>query len=78
MAEAFGKDVYLDGVLDRRALASIVFADHEKLQTLNSIVHPLVKASVFLGGPLLRADFTDDPGCDNLGVVAELHLKADF
>ena len=32
----------------------------------------------FGGGPLLRADFTDDPGCDNLGVVAELHLKADF
>ncbi|MBR4440750.1 MAG: dephospho-CoA kinase [Bacteroidales bacterium] len=43
ISEAFGKDVYRDGVLNRRALASIVFADKDKLQLLNSIVHPLVK-----------------------------------
>lgn len=43
ISEAFGKNVYLDGELNRRALASIVFADPDKLQVLNSIVHPLVK-----------------------------------
>ncbi len=29
-----------DGTLDRRALRHIVFADHEQLEALNSIVHP--------------------------------------
>lgn len=39
---AFG-DVFLsDGKLDRKKVASIVFADAQKLQLLNSIVHPAV------------------------------------
>jgi len=41
--EAFGKEVLLpDGSLDRKKLGSIVFADNDKRQLLNSIVHPLV------------------------------------
>ena len=32
----------LDGALDRKKLGAIVFADEEKRQLLNSIVHPLV------------------------------------
>ncbi|MEW5625503.1 dephospho-CoA kinase [Streptomyces hydrogenans] len=42
---AFG-DVVLtgDGTLDRPKLGSIVFADPERLATLNAIVHPLVGA----------------------------------
>ena len=39
---AFG-DVYTDGGLDRRKLASIVFNDPEALQRLNAIVHPAVR-----------------------------------
>ncbi len=40
---AFGEDVLTpDGTLDRPALGAIVFADPEKLKTLNAIVHPLV------------------------------------
>ncbi|MGC9496632.1 dephospho-CoA kinase [Streptomyces sp. WG7] len=45
VVEAFGEDVLAeDGSLDRPRLGSIVFADPEKLASLNSIVHPLVGA----------------------------------
>jgi dephospho-CoA kinase len=43
--EAFGPDVLgADDVLDRVRLGDIVFADQQKLATLNSIVHPRVGA----------------------------------
>ncbi|MEV6837332.1 dephospho-CoA kinase [Streptomyces sp. NPDC051133] len=43
VVEAFGTDVLAaDGSLDRPKLGSIVFADPDKLATLNAIVHPLV------------------------------------
>lgn len=42
---AFGESVLgADGALDRPKLGSIVFADPQKLQILNGIVHPLVGA----------------------------------
>ena len=42
---AFGPAVLgPDGALDRVALGDIVFADEQKLATLNSIVHPRVGA----------------------------------
>ncbi|MFE5492127.1 dephospho-CoA kinase [Streptomyces virginiae] len=42
---AFGEEVLTpEGTLDRPKLGSIVFADPEKLRTLNAIVHPLVGA----------------------------------
>lgn len=43
ISDIFGADIYQNGILNRKALASIVFSNPEKLQTLNSIVHPLVK-----------------------------------
>jgi dephospho-CoA kinase len=43
----FGSDVlHEDGSLNRERLGSIVFADSEKLASLNAIVHPLVRARV--------------------------------
>ncbi|MFG2448969.1 dephospho-CoA kinase [Streptomyces sp. M41(2017)] len=43
VVDAFGEDVLTaEGALDRPRLGSIVFADPEKLATLNAIVHPLV------------------------------------
>ncbi len=43
--DAFGPDVLgADGALDRVRLGDIVFADQQKLATLNSIVHPRVGA----------------------------------
>ena len=42
--DLFGKDAYFkDGSLNRAHLASIVFRDKEKLEKLNSIVHPAVR-----------------------------------
>lgn len=44
VVRAFGAQVLLpDGALDRPALGLRVFADDEALQTLNAIVHPLVR-----------------------------------
>ncbi|MEW6661490.1 MAG: dephospho-CoA kinase [Bacillota bacterium] len=43
LAEIFGQRIILsDGNLDRGALAAIVFNDHEKLEQLNAVLHPLV------------------------------------
>jgi dephospho-CoA kinase len=45
VVEAFGPGVLgPDGALDRAVLGDIVFADKQKLATLNAIVHPLVGA----------------------------------
>ena len=39
--QSFGDHVYPNGVLDRTALASIVFTDPKKLEQLNALVHPV-------------------------------------
>jgi dephospho-CoA kinase len=45
IVEAFGPGVLReDGSLDRAALAKVVFADEERREKLNSIVHPKVRA----------------------------------
>ena len=41
--EEFGNDIYKDSDLNKEKLASIVFSDSDKLQKLNSLVHPIVK-----------------------------------
>jgi dephospho-CoA kinase len=47
IAADFGAEVLqADGTLDRGALAAVVFADEAKLQQLNEIVHPAVKAYI--------------------------------
>jgi len=38
----FGEDTYTDGVLNRKALADIVFSDPARLKALNALVHPAV------------------------------------
>lgn len=40
--DTFGSDIYQDGVLDRSKLGSIVFNNPDKLELLNSLVHPAV------------------------------------
>lgn len=45
IVENFGAEILLaDGELDRAKLGALVFADEQKRQLLNSIVHPLVIA----------------------------------
>ncbi len=39
----FGKHIYIDGQLDRKSLAQIVFNNEEQLALLNSLVHPAVE-----------------------------------
>ena len=43
ISSAFGKEVLDNGSLNREKLAQLVFNNPEKLQKLNSIVHPEVK-----------------------------------
>ncbi|OII67496.1 dephospho-CoA kinase [Streptomyces sp. CC77] len=44
VVEAFGRDVLTpDGALDRPRLGAVVFADPDRLATLNGIIHPLVR-----------------------------------
>jgi dephospho-CoA kinase len=44
--EAFGEEILRgDGTLDRLSLGKIVFADQEKRQLLNSILHPFIIAA---------------------------------
>ncbi|TXD48310.1 dephospho-CoA kinase [Polaribacter sp. IC073] len=42
LTEAFGEETYIENQLNRPYLASIVFNNKEKLNVLNSIVHPEV------------------------------------
>ncbi len=44
---AFGTDILdREGVIDRQALGTIVFASQEKLNTLNQITHPAVRTYI--------------------------------
>ena len=43
VVEAFGPDVLTDGIPDRGKIAAQVFNSPEKLQVLNSIIHPKVR-----------------------------------
>ena len=44
LQEHFGAGIYEDGRLNRQLLASLVFNDPQKLELLNSIIHPLTIA----------------------------------
>ncbi len=41
--KVFGEEVFTDGIPDRKKLSAVVFNNAEKLQQLNSIIHPAVK-----------------------------------
>ena len=43
VVEAFGENSYIEGKLNRSYLAEQVFGNKEKLEKLNSIVHPAVR-----------------------------------
>ncbi len=63
--EAFGAEVFQEnGELDRKKMGAIVFADEEKRQLLNSIVHPLV---IEEQNKWLREKEAEDP--DGIAVI---------
>jgi len=43
MKKLFGENIYKDGLLDKKALADIVFKDKISLEKLNSVIHPKVR-----------------------------------
>ncbi len=65
VVDAFGEEVLaLDGTLDRSRLGSIVFADEEKRQRLNHLLHPFIIARQ---DEILREWETEDPR--GIGIV---------
>ena len=46
LREAFGDTVFDGDVLNRRALGSMVFADSEKREQLNRILHPMIISEI--------------------------------
>lgn len=42
LTRIFGKKIYRQNKLDRERLAALIFNDEEKIQKVNSIVHPIV------------------------------------
>ena len=42
IARSLGKDIIVNGLIDKRKLASLVFGDRQSLNHLNGIMHPLV------------------------------------
>ncbi len=40
--ELFGEDIYIEGCLNRKKVASVVFKDSKILSRLNNIIHPVV------------------------------------
>jgi dephospho-CoA kinase len=83
----FGDSIYTDGVLNRAALAAIVFNDPDKLELLNSLAHPLTiadaaawmqqqKTSYALKEAALLFESGSAAGLDYIiGVDAPLHLR---
>jgi dephospho-CoA kinase len=44
--DQFGKEIFINQMIDRKQLANLVFNDPKKLNILNSIIHPRVKAAL--------------------------------
>ena len=44
LIQYFGQGAYADNILNRRFIAEIVFKDKQKLQLLNSVIHPITIA----------------------------------
>lgn len=90
IVSAFGDSMLaIDGTIDRKKLASMVFSEHEKLHTLNSILHPRVfeefdswKASLPLHNryALAEAALIFESGMDDkvdyvLSIIAEEDIR---
>ena len=43
LKKMFGEDIYMNGRLDRKRLASYIFSDEDLLKKVNDIIHPVVR-----------------------------------
>ncbi|MFR9653084.1 MAG: dephospho-CoA kinase [Rikenellaceae bacterium] len=57
ISECFGRQAYLDGVLNRAYLAEQVFGDGAKRDQLNALVHPVVRADFHSWAERQDADY---------------------
>jgi dephospho-CoA kinase len=65
LVEAFGEDILTaDGTLDRKRLGALIFADPNKRERLNNILHPFIIARQ---DEILNAWEAEDP--DGIGIV---------
>jgi dephospho-CoA kinase len=65
LVDAFGKDILTaDGMLDRKRLGALIFADESQRQRLNHILHPFIIARQ---DEILNAWEAEDP--DGIGIV---------
>ncbi|KAM3720659.1 Bifunctional coenzyme A synthase [Dirofilaria immitis] len=85
IAATFGDHVVQDGVVDRKTLGMIVFADKEKLRMLNDIVWPSLKNKVKEIIAQSKAEFVVidaaillDAGWDNDGTVHQSALWSEI
>lgn len=70
VAAAFGEEILLDnGQLNRPHLASLIFANPEKREKLNAIVHPAVRAR----SQLLREEAVAQQG-ENVTIIEDIPL----
>lgn len=70
----FGTDVLAaDGTLDRGKLRELVFADSNRKQRLETILHPLIRERT-----LTAADQAAAEGCPYLVIVVPLLVETDF
>lgn len=69
----FGLDVLdADGSLDRSKLAQVVFADSERLATLNAIIHPFVRRR---SAEIVAAAPVDAVVVEDVPLLVENHLQ---
>lgn len=72
IVDEFGREILSeDGRINRRVLGGIVFADREKLEKLNAVIHPAVKEEI------LRRIAAAGPG-DCIVVEAALFLEEKY
>lgn len=50
----FGKSVVIDGVIDRKALGSLIFSNKTEREKLNTFLHPLIREEILRRSELLE------------------------
>ena len=50
----FGKSVVVDGVIDRKALGSLIFSNKTEREKLNAFLHPLIREEILRRSELLE------------------------
>ncbi|WP_458700581.1 dephospho-CoA kinase [Sulfurospirillum sp. 1307] len=46
LRKIYGDEIFVEGAIDRKKLASIIFKSEEEREKLNSLIHPKIRASI--------------------------------